>query len=306
MNANRFRCAPPPTGRGMLLAAAAVMTFGLAGCTGPTPNPNLDAATQAVNTASNDPQVMKNAPLELQQARQSLDRSQSLWREDEDRTAVDHYAYLAQRQAEIAQQTARTKEAQAAVSDADAKRAQALLAARTTEARQAQQQAAMAQDQAVQAQNRAQTLEQQLQQLQSDQNADKGAVLTLGSNILFDVDGTTLKPGAYPAINQIASYLKQHPDRTVTIEGFTDSTGSSAHNDRLSQDRADAVRAALAQAGVDTSRVMARGLGQSQPVASNDTTAGRQLNRRVEVLISDRSGNMPGQALSGSSGRGGS
>jgi outer membrane protein OmpA-like peptidoglycan-associated protein len=299
MNADRFRCPPSPTaGRSMLLAAAAAMTFGLAACTGPTPNPNLDAATQAVNTASNDPQVMKNAPLELQQARQSLDRSQSLWRQEEDRTAVDHYAYLAQRQAETAQQTARLKEAQSAVADADAKRAQALLAARTTEAQQAHQQAAMAQ-------NRAQTLEQQLQQLQSDQNADKGAVLTLGSNILFDVDGTTLKPGAFPAINQIASYLKQHPDRTVTIEGFTDSTGSSAHNDRLSQERAEAVRAALAQAGVDTSRVMARGLGQSQPVASNDTAAGRQLNRRVEVLISDRSGNMPGQALSGSSGRGG-
>jgi outer membrane protein OmpA-like peptidoglycan-associated protein len=295
MNANRFRC-PPRTGRGMLIAAAA-MTLGLASCAGPTPNPNLDAATQAVTAASNDPQVMRNAPLELQQARQSLDRSQALWREEEDRTTVDHYAYLAQRQAEIAQQTARLKEAQAAVANADAQRAQALLAARTVEAEQARQQAA-------QAQNRAQTLEQQIQQLQSDQNADRSAVLTFGSDILFDVNGTTLKPGAYTAINQVASYLKQHPDRSVIIEGFTDSTGSSAHNDRLSQERAESVRAALVQAGADPSRIVARGLGQSQPVASNDTAAGRQLNRRVEVLISDRSGNMPGQAVSGSSRRG--
>jgi outer membrane protein OmpA-like peptidoglycan-associated protein len=290
----------------MLLAAAAAMTFGLAGCAGQTPSPNLEAATQAVNAASNDPQVMKNAPLELQQARQSLERSQSLWRQEESRTDVDHYAYLAQRQAQIAQEAARLREAQATVADADAKRAQALLAARTTEAQQARQQAAMAQSQAAQAQSRAQTLEQQLEQLQSEQNADRGAVLTLGNNILFDVNGTTLKPGAYPAINQIASYLKQHPDRTVTIQGFTDNTGSSAHNDQLSQERAEAVRAALAQAGVDVSRVIARGLGESQPVASNDTAAGRQLNRRVDVLISDRSGNMPAQAVSGSSGRGGS
>jgi outer membrane protein OmpA-like peptidoglycan-associated protein len=265
----------------------------LAACsTTPIPNQNLDAATTLYNQASNNPLVVKYAPLELQQSREALARSQSLWQSKDDRASVDHYAYIAARRAELAQQTARLKEAQAEVANADATRAQTLLAARTAEA-------ANARAQTDQLQHQTDQLQQQLAALKANQ-ANAGMVLTL-RDILFDVNGTELKPGAYDSIRQIAAYLKQHPERTVTVEGFTDSTGNPDYNMRLSRLRADAVRNALVQEGVAPERVIARGMGPSVPVASNDTTAGRQFNRRVQVAISDSAGRLPAEtpALSG-------
>jgi outer membrane protein OmpA-like peptidoglycan-associated protein len=76
----------------------------------------------------------------------------------------------------------------------------------------------------------------------------------------------------------------------VRIEGFTDSTGSDDYNQQLSENRALAVKDALVQAGVESNRVVVQGYGEANPVASNDSTAGRQLNRRVEIVISDESG----------------
>lgn len=275
----------------ILLTAALAAGAALAACSSsaPVPNPGLDAAATLYNQASNDPAVVRDAPLELQQSREALSQAQSLWRDNADKATVDHYAYLATRHAELAQQTAKLKAAQAQVSNADAARAQALLAVRTREATQARQQAQQAQSEAGQ-------LQQQLAALK----ADAGTVLTL-RDILFDANGTDLKPGAYDSIRQIASFLKQHPERTVTIEGFTDSTGSADYNLRLSQLRADAVRNALVREGVAPDHVIARGMGAGAPVASNDTAAGRQLNRRVQAAISGSGGRMPAEppALSG-------
>lgn len=254
----------------ILLTAALAAGAALAACSSaPVPNPDLDAAATLYNQASNDPSVVRDAPLELQQSREALSQAQSLWRDNADKATVDHYAYLATRRAELAQQTAKLKEAQAQVSNADAGRAQALLAVRTREATQLQQQLAAL-------------------------KADAGTVLTL-RDILFDANGTDLKPGAYDSIRQIASFLKQHPERTVTIEGFTDSTGSADYNLRLSQLRADAVRNALVREGVAPEHVVARGMGAGAPVASNDTAAGRQLNRRVQAAISGSGGRMPAE-----------
>jgi outer membrane protein OmpA-like peptidoglycan-associated protein len=258
----------------------------LAACSAtPAPNQNLDAAATLYNQASNDPLVVKHAPLELQQSREALAQSQNVWQSNGDRQIVDHYAYIAARRAELAQQTAKLKEAQAQVSNADATRAQSLLAARTAESAHARNEAAQ--------------LKQQLEALKTNQ-ANAGIVLTL-RDILFDVNGTELKPGAYDSVRQIAAYLKQHPERTVTVEGFTDSTGSPDYNMRLSQLRAETVRNELVREGVAPERVIARGMGPSVPVASNDTTAGRQLNRRVQIAVSDSAGRMPAEtpALSG-------
>ena len=86
-------------------------------------------------------------------------------------------------------------------------------------------------------------------------------------------------------LQPLVSYLKQHPDRQVIVEGNTDSTGIPDTNRQLSQQRADAVRAFLVSAGVTPDRVVARGLGSDYPVASNDSAAGRLQNRRVDVVI---------------------
>jgi outer membrane protein OmpA-like peptidoglycan-associated protein len=89
---------------------------------------------------------------------------------------------------------------------------------------------------------------------------------------------------------KLAMLLQQNPQRTVLIEGFTDSTGTAPHNQDLSERRANAVRSALMAQGVAPERIATRGYGESYPVAANETAANRQLNRRVEIVLSDDSG----------------
>ena len=93
-------------------------------------------------------------------------------------------------------------------------------------------------------------------------------------------------------LNQLAQFLSEHPDRRVEIDGYTDSVGSDAYNEGLSQRRADSVKSALVTRGIDASRIAAEGFGKSYPVASNNDAGGRQLNRRVEVVIGGN-GNAP-------------
>jgi len=114
-------------------------------------------------------------------------------------------------------------------------------------------------------------------------------VLTLG-DVLFDTAKSTLKPGADAMIERVAAFLKQNDGTKVIVEGHTDSRGSDEYNQELSQQRAQAVAAALASRGIDPSRVEAVGRGKALPVASNDTAAGQQQNRRVELIFSDASG----------------
>jgi outer membrane protein OmpA-like peptidoglycan-associated protein len=115
---------------------------------------------------------------------------------------------------------------------------------------------------------------------------ERGLVVTLG-DILFDVDQATLNPGGELQVARLADALRQMPERNVLIEGHTDSMGSDAYNDDLSQRRADAVEDLLIMQGVEPTRVVTRGYGERLPVATNDTAAGRQQNRRVEVVILD-------------------
>ena len=116
------------------------------------------------------------------------------------------------------------------------------------------------------------------------QQTARGLVISL-SDILFDVDKATLKAGAQTNLNRIAAVLKQYPEHDIAVEGHTDSTASEAYNQRLSEQRAEAVRTALIAGGVDATKITARGFGESQPVADNGTAAGRQQNRRVEVIV---------------------
>ena len=109
-------------------------------------------------------------------------------------------------------------------------------------------------------------------------------VLTLG-DVLFDTGKSTLKPGALRTLDKLASFLQKNPEQKIRIEGHTDSVGSEESNIALSQRRADAVRQALLDKGVSEAQMEATGLGEAYPVASNNTKAGKQQNRRVEVLF---------------------
>ena len=107
--------------------------------------------------------------------------------------------------------------------------------------------------------------------------------------MLFDVDKATLKPVAREKLARIAGILATHPDLKIEIEGHTDSTGSDEYNQRLSERRADSVRGYLSEQGIGRSIVGTAGFGKTRPVATNGTAAGRQLNRRVEIIVSGES-----------------
>jgi outer membrane protein OmpA-like peptidoglycan-associated protein len=108
--------------------------------------------------------------------------------------------------------------------------------------------------------------------------------------VLFDTNQAQLKPGGMRNVLKLANFFKEYPQRTVLIEGFTDSTGSAGSNQDLSERRAGSVRTALLDMGISKDRMTSRGYGESYPAAGNDTATGRQLNRRVEVVVSDESG----------------
>jgi outer membrane protein OmpA-like peptidoglycan-associated protein len=114
--------------------------------------------------------------------------------------------------------------------------------------------------------------------------------VTLKSDVLFDTNSYMLKPGAYSEIDRLAKVLVNYPQTRVRVEGHTDSTGSLQYNQMLSERRAMAVRDALVQRGVDPRRIEVVGYGPSQPIATNATEAGRQMNRRVTVVIIPQEG----------------
>src|SRR5690606_869234 len=93
--------------------------------------------------------------------------------------------------------------------------------------------------------------------------------------------------------DQLALFVRDHPERRLLIEGHTDSRGPEEYNRALSEDRANAVRDALVDRGIDASRIQTEGLGEAFPVASNETSAGMQQIRRVEIVVSDRNGQLP-------------
>jgi outer membrane protein OmpA-like peptidoglycan-associated protein len=109
--------------------------------------------------------------------------------------------------------------------------------------------------------------------------------VTFKSDVMFDYDSAILKPGAYSEIDRTAQVLSKYPQTKIRIEGHTDNKGSETYNMDLSQRRADAFKNALAVRGVDPARLQTIGLGESMPVADNESEAGRQMNRRVTVVI---------------------
>jgi outer membrane protein OmpA-like peptidoglycan-associated protein len=112
--------------------------------------------------------------------------------------------------------------------------------------------------------------------------------LTLKGDVSFDSNSAVVRPGVYSELDRIALSLTQYPQTVVRIEGHTDSVGTEAFNMDLSRRRAEAVKSLLMQRGIDASRMEVAAMGESSPIATNDTEAGRQMNRRVVIMIAPK------------------
>jgi len=298
-----------------LKGALAVSAAAILGACASTPkyNASLSDAHAVYERATANPQVARSGAIDLQKARAALERADAAFAKDETE-AVEHYAYLAKRRTEAATEAARIAASNQAVTSAQTERQRILLSARTKEAQaqreraqeslqqaqaareqaqSAQERAARQETQAKQARQAAQAAQEQAKKLASELEAlqakktDRGMVLTL-EDVLFDTGSAVLKPGADRMLDRISSFLKEHPERTVQVEGHTDSVGSAEYNQSLSERRAFAVKDALVARGVDPGRISARGFGEDMPEVGNDTAAGRQQNRRVEIVLPDR------------------
>jgi outer membrane protein OmpA-like peptidoglycan-associated protein len=199
-------------------------------------------------------------------------------------------AEYAQRQAEASQRQSEASQRQSEAAQRDAAASQRQSVMERQAANDAQLSAQAARQQTLDAESRSLQLEAQLKDMEA-KKTDRGMVITLG-DVLFDANRAQLKSGGMRNVQKLADFFKQYPQRNVMVEGFTDSTGSHSRNQELSDQRANSVREALLGMGIGTERITSRGYGESYPVAGNDTASGRQLNRRVEIIVSDNSGNI--------------
>ncbi len=274
------------------------------------------SARSAVARASAQTNLNDAARVDVDAARKNLDAAEMALKKGKPRSEVDHLAYLAEQSAKTAMARQEGAEFRKSVEQAEGERSAIIISAREKEAREAQARAGQAQALAEEAKHKAETAEQESMriaqlaqqtaaerdrtQAQLDaankliedmkaQKTDRGMVVTLG-DVLFDSGSSSLKPGADRSLQQVAAYLTGNAKAKVMVEGHTDSVGDDSFNQRLSEQRAQSVASRLAFMGLDAARVSASGLGEGYPVTGNDTAAGRQQNRRVEIIFSDNEG----------------
>jgi outer membrane protein OmpA-like peptidoglycan-associated protein len=192
----------------------------------------------------------------------------------------------AQAQADDATRQKEQAQADAAKAQSDMAASQAASAAAVTAAQADADQSRLAAQQANtdKAAMRAR-LSEQLNSILQTRDSARGLIVSM-SDVLFDTGQYTLKPGAREKLAKVAGILLAYPGLNIEVGGYTDNVGGDDMNQRLSENRADSVRDYLVQEGVTTNSVSARGFGNTLPVASNDNSAGRQQNRRVELLVS--------------------
>jgi outer membrane protein OmpA-like peptidoglycan-associated protein len=299
--------------KNLTLTGLVAMSVLVAACSSaPTSTSLLEQTRSDYMMAQNNPAVSNYAQLEFKQASDALDRANAAAAHNDSPEQVDKLAYLAKQRIATAMEVAKQKSAEADVAKSGQERDRIRLQARTQEADNAKAAAQAAQSQAeaatlaaqnaqMQAQNaeaatrdaqaRADAMAAQLADLQA-QKTERGIIITLG-DVLFGTDQAALTADGVNTANKLGTVLQNNPARTVLIEGYTDSTGSSSHNLDLSQRRADSVRNALMAMGISRDRIGTRGYGEAFPKAGNDSASGRQLNRRVEIVLSEENAGIP-------------
>ena len=247
-----------------MLIASAVTAFTLAWCaTKPEKPEGIESLREKLTQLQSDPRYVNKAPVALQEAEKAVIQAEKP-RENADSDTAQHLVYLAEQRLAIAQAVAEREYLEEQREKMDEQRMNVRLNAREQEL---------------------QALRSQMQGM-NPRATDQGLMLTLG-DVLFATGQAQLKPGAANNLAKLLSFLKQNPESSITIEGHTDSVGDEQMNQSLSQRRAEAVKAYLVSSGVQPDRINAVGRGEAFPVADNASNTGRQLNRRVEVIIAD-------------------
>jgi outer membrane protein OmpA-like peptidoglycan-associated protein len=196
------------------------------------------------------------------------------------RQQMDAEAAALRQQAETASQQAQAANVQAQQAQAAAQQAQASASATRAELEETRRELAERDAEA-----RRLRIQNELARIASTRSEQRGLIVTLNGGILFDTGRTALKPGAKSTLSKIAQQLHTDPSLKIAVEGHTDSVGAAATNQTLSDKRANAVREYLVGAGIPSDHIVAAGKGEEAPIATNKTTAGRQQNRRVELVI---------------------
>ncbi len=262
------------TGKKFLVVA--ITTLLLAACSTPPAKPQgADNVRSKLTALQSNPQLATLAPVAIKDAEAAVVAAEQ---PQKDPAVGQHLVWMADRKVDIAEARAQSRLLEDQRTALSEQREDARLDSRTLEADKAR-------GDATEARQESADLQRQLDELNA-KATDRGMVITLG-DVLFDTGKSTLKGGATSNLNKLAAFLNQYPDRTIVIEGHTDTVGSDEYNMSLSQRRADAVRSFLLNQNVDSSRISTAGMGEDSPVANNDTAAGRQQNRRVEVIISN-------------------
>jgi len=277
--------------------------------TNPVGTSLLDQSRSDYLLAQSNPKVASFAALEMKQAGEALAKANVAASSYESPEAIDKLAYLAKQKIAITQEVASQRAAEKDIADSGRAIDQVRLEQRTLEADQARTSAQMARAVTQRAQSETAAAEQQTRDAQlktqeaqqrttllesqlatlAAQKTQRGFVITLG-DVLFGTDLARLNPEGMNTAQKLADILRDNPQRSVLVEGFTDSTVSTTHNQELSERRARAVTRALMDMGISAERISSMRLGEFYPVAANDNAKNRQLNRRVEIILSDETG----------------
>jgi outer membrane protein OmpA-like peptidoglycan-associated protein len=260
----------------------AISLFILGGCATTKSPEGAIAARAKLTQLENDSALASKAPVSIRDADAAVKKAEI---PNKDKAQSDHLVFIAARKVDIAWAQARTRyleDQREALGDRiDTER----LNSRTREADSAKMDAANAKDDANNARADNEELRRQMAELNAKET-ERGLVVTLG-DMLFETGKSNLKGNAVNDLAKLSNFLKAYPDRSLLIEGHTDSVGSEDNNMSLSQRRADSVRVFLVQQGVNSNRLSSYGKGESSPISDNESVAGRSLNRRVEVIITN-------------------
>jgi outer membrane protein OmpA-like peptidoglycan-associated protein len=289
--------------KALVVAIAALV---VTACAAPPTRPaGADAARSKLTQLQADSQLATRAPVAIQEAELAV-RAAETPRTEKEAALGEHLVVIADRKVDIARAQAqsrlltdertalseqretarldsRTREvdrartdASAARSDADSARGEAVIARDAADAARADTETAKL---------AAEELQRQMNELNA-KTTERGLVVTLG-DVLFETGKSQINSGSATKLDKLAAFLNKYADHTVAIEGHTDNVGEEENNQRLSQRRAEAVKAYLVAQGVSANRLIAKGLGETAPVATNDSISGRQQNRRVEAIIAN-------------------